>query len=244
LERAVSSDYDNFYHYIDILSAQAGSRDSWYYLGMDLFGAGMPEDESVFTYYFELDPDQDGRGEILLTVQGLDLFATEWTVAGVRAYRDMNDDVGGETAVRPDDGPGNGYETLIFDEGLGADPDLVWVRRDPDHAQRIEFAFKDSVLEGETSFMWWGGAVLGAFNPAAFDFVDSQDSATFFAADTTCGWVWGHESGMNLRRCYIAPDPTASPGAAAEVGCVQPPRPSADPCWIWIEEDCEWVCFN
>jgi hypothetical protein len=114
----------------------------------------------------------------------------------------------------------------------------VWVRRDPVHAQRIEFAFKESLLEEQESFMWWGGAVLGAFDPGAFDFVDSRESETLFGIDTTCGWAFGQDLGFNDRRCFVAPEPT-------EAGeCVQPPRPDPDPCWIWFEDECEWVCIN
>ncbi|MCB2209819.1 hypothetical protein KQH62_02890 [bacterium] len=238
LERAVSADLTTMYHYVDILAAQVGMRDGWYYLGLDVFGAGLPEDGETLTYYFELDPNQDGRGDILLTVQKLDLFTTQWTVGGVRAYRDLNDDVGGETAVRPDDGPGNGYETVIFDEGYGSDPDLVWARRDPVRTQRIEFAFKESVLAGEESFMWWGGAVLGPFDPRSFDFGDTKDSETLFKIDTTCGWAFGVDLAYNARRCFIAPEPTEV------IDCVQPPPPNDDPCWIWNEGECAWVCFN
>jgi hypothetical protein len=241
LERAVSADMGTFYHYLDILSAQTGTDGDWYYASLDLFDAGMPADGVTLTYFFELDLNQDGRGDILLAVENLDLRGTAWTVDGVRAWRDLNGDVGGATAIGPDSQGGDGYETLIFDQGLGDDPDLAWARRDPDRYQRIEFAFKPALLVGNGSFMWWGGAMRGDFDPAAFDLVDANTEKTLYEIDTTCGWIFGHEKAYNARKCFVAPDPTPKP---KEDVCVKPPPPSSDPCYIWFPEKCQWECFN
>lgn len=249
LERPVSTDQTEFYHYLDILNAKAGQSGDWLYFRIDLFGAGFPDDDIPFTYYFELDTNQDGRGEYLIAVTNLDLYTTEWSVAGVQVYQDRNGDVGGRTAIRPD-GSSNtdGYDTLIFDAGLGDDPDLAWARHDPSHANQIEFALKKSLVGSQVNLMWWAGAMMGTFNAQDFDLVDSASEDTLFAIDTTCGWFLGRETTYNIRKCYIAPEPTAgpaNPSAPAEDVCVQPPNPNPnDGCWIWIEEDCEWVCFN
>jgi hypothetical protein len=241
-ERAVSADMGTFYHYLDILSAQIGKEGDWYYASLDLFGAGVPADGVPLTYFFELDLNQDGRGDVLLAVENLDLYATEWTVSGMRAWRDLNGDVGGETPIRPDSQGGDGYETLVFDQGLGDDPDLAWARRDPNHYQRIEFAFKPALLSGNGSFMWWGGAMRGNFDPAVFDLVDANTEKMLYEIDTTCGWIFGHEKAYNVRKCYIAPNPTPKP---KEDICIKPPHP--DPqnnCWIWFPDKCKWDCWN
>jgi hypothetical protein len=242
LERAVSADMGTYYHYLDILSAQMGRGGDWYYASLDLFGAGVPADGVSLTYFFELDFNQDGRGDVLLAVENIDLYGTEWTVSGVRAWRDLNEDVGGATPIRPDSQGGDGYETLIFDQGLGDDPDLAWVRRDPNRSQRIEFAFKPALLADNGSFMWWGGAMRGNFDPAAFDLVDANMETMLYEIDTTCGWVFGHEKAYNVRKCFIAPDPTPKP---KDDICVKPPHP--DPqnnCWIWFPDKCQWECWN
>lgn len=248
LERPVSSDLSEFYHYLDILNAKAGQSDEWLFFMIDLFGAGFPEDGTPFTYYMELDTDQDGRGDYLIAVTDLDLYTTDWSVTGVRVFEDQNKDVGGGTAIRPDSSSsGDGYDTVLFDQGLGDDPDLAWARHNPDHYSQIEFAVKKSLVGGRTNLMWWAGAMLDAFDAQSFDLVDSSSADTLYPIDTTCGWILGQETSYNIRKCYIAPEPTAGPTRSnqpVEDVCIQPPKPSSDPCWIWMEEDCEWVCFN
>ncbi|MDX9990812.1 MAG: hypothetical protein RBS68_02075 [Anaerolineales bacterium] len=246
LERAVSADMSSFYHYIDILSARVGKSGDWFYASFDLFGAGMAEEGVPLTYFFELDLDQNGRGDILLAVQDLDLYISEWSVTGVRAWRDLNGDVGGPTAVRPDGQSGDGYETLVFDQGLGDDPDLAWVRHNPDNYQRIEFAFKPALLDRKESFMLWAGAMRGRFDPQAFDLVDSQSETALYEVDTTCGWVFGHEKGYNLKKCFVAPDPTKAPQEESGPAiCIKPPHPNPqDGGWVWNEAKCKWELWN
>ena len=260
LERAVSADLSQFYAYLDILSAQAGISNGWLYFNIDLFEKGAPDDGVPLTYYVEIDLDQNGRGDILLSVTDLSPERSNWTVTGVKALQDLTGDVGGITAVRADQSSnGDGYETLIFDEGNGDDPDLAWARWNPDKVNQIEFAIKVNLLNNDLNFMWWVGAMRGSFNPQAFDLVDSQDSADFFEIDTTCGLIYGREEAYNLKKCYVAPvptptvqvqhaqpDPTQQPTPEpTEEVCVQPPHPNPqDNCWIWMPDQCEWVCFN
>jgi hypothetical protein len=241
LERPVSADMGLFYPYIDILTAQVGKSGDWYYASIDVFGARIADDGVPVTYFFELDINQDGRGDLLLAVTNLS--DANWTVNGVRAWRDLNNDVGGTTAVRADSQPGDGYETLIFDQGQGDDSDLVWARHNPNRLEQIEFAFKPDILDGAISFMWWAGAMRGNFYPGDFDLVDSQNEALRYEIDTTCGWVFGHEKGYNLKKCYIPPNPTAKPkeSVAEPKVCIQPPQPDPQ-CWLWDEEECTWKC--
>jgi len=214
LERPYSEAMDVFYPYLDILSAQVGKDQSWYYASFDLFAAGTPDDGASFTYFFEIDLNQDGRGDILLAVTDLQLFPAEWTVAGVRVWADTNNDVGGPTAVLPDPDaePGDGYETLLFDQGIGDDPDLAWARHNPNSNQRIEFAFKPALLNGSPSFMWWAGAMRKDFSSESFDLVDIFLEKDLFEVDTTCGWFFAYEKPYNPKKCYIAPPaPTLRP---------------------------------
>lgn len=249
LERPVSADLTAFYHYLDILDAKAGAGSDWLFFQIDLFGAGTPEDDAQVVYYIELDKNQDGQGDFLIAVTNQDLYNTEWSVAGVQVFEDQNEDVGGATLIRPDaTSDGDGYDALLFDAGAGDDPDLAWARRDPGHVNQVEFAVKSSLLGGSRSFMWWAGAIQGDFSPQAFDLVDSFTSDELYPIDTTCGWIMGQEMTYNIRKCYIAPEPTARPSTSsqpAEEVCVQPPHPDPENnCWIWFEDQCEWVCFN
>ncbi|TFG49394.1 MAG: hypothetical protein E4H33_02355 [Anaerolineales bacterium] len=72
----------------------------------------------------------------------------------------------------------NGYETVIFDSGVGADPDLAWVRRDPEGTSQVQIAYKDSFL-GEDGFLWGAWADEGLMDPGLFDY---NDQVTFTVA--------------------------------------------------------------
>ncbi len=242
LERPVSQDLTQYYHYIDLLSSMAGTDKTWYYTGLDLFGAGIPDDSAPYTYFFEIDTNQDGRGDFLLSVQNLDLYNVDWSVAGVQVWQDVNGDVGGQTPVRDDPQGGDGYETLIFDQGQGNDPDLAWARRSPDNYARIEFAFKPSLLGDNNSFMWWAGAMRGNFSPQAFDLVDSASGDSLYQVDTTCGWIFGRERGYTFKKCYVAKSTEAPKESNA---CIQPPHPNPqDNGWVWNDALCKWELIN
>ena len=246
LERPYSANLDVFYPYIDILTAQVGKDPNWIYASLDLFASGTPDDGAAFTYFFEIDLDQNGRGDILLAVTDLQLFPAVWSVTGVRVWQDTNGDVGGPTAVGPDTQSGNGYETLIFDQGIGDDPDLAWARHNPNSSQRIEFAFKPALLNGSPSFMWWAGAMRQDFSSESFDLVDTFLEKDLFEVDTTCGWFFGYEKPYNPKKCYIAPPaPTPTP---MPQGCVtrtdQWCNDNADPNgggfpWTWNAAICK-----
>ena len=53
----------------------------------------------------------------------------QWSTEGVQVFADCNHDTGGLSAELSD-APfdGDGYETKIFDSGIGDDPDLAWIR--------------------------------------------------------------------------------------------------------------------
>ncbi|MEE4194336.1 MAG: hypothetical protein V2J07_03970 [Anaerolineae bacterium] len=246
LERPISQDLLTFYPYLDILNAMAGYDPDWYFVSFNLFDGSNPVDGTPFYYFVELDKNFDGRGDYLVVVENLVFNETEWSVDRLQVWEDTNKDVGSFNAVFADaQNAGDGYDLLIFDQGVGDDPDLAWVRRNPTQPSQIEFAIKRTLFADKQSFIWWVGTLQGVLNPSAFDLVDSQSEGEFFAVDTTCGWPLGRNGTGYPKQCYV-PLPTAVPTnqPAPKFVCVRPPRPNPDPCWIWMEEDCEWVCFN
>lgn len=67
--------------------------------------------------------------------------------------------------------PGNGYDTVIFDGGLGDDPDLAFIRINAGKLATVQFAFKIS-LAGENRFMYSVLADAGFKDITSLDYVD------------------------------------------------------------------------
>ena len=102
-------------------------------------------------------------------------IGTDWSTNGVKVYTDP---ITIPAAPHPKNRmltqrpthpiPADGYETVIFNQGQGDDPDLAWVRIDPDNPNIVDFAFKQS-LAG-SSFMWGVWADAGLKNPGMFNY--------------------------------------------------------------------------
>ena len=229
----MTEDKTTYLPYLDIEIAQLGLDIDWYYLRIKSYEASVPSDGSAFFYYLEFDLNFDGRGDQMIVVENLMMETTEWTVEGVSAWKDANDDVGGATATKSDpENPGDGYETLVFDEGAGDDADLIWARRTSSSSPWIEIAFKKALLEGDASFAWMAGALQGEFNPQAFDLVDTYTE--LFQVDNTCTLEYNSTTRGLRNGCrVIQPTPTlmpvpVQPGETPAPVCVKPPKPSPD----------------
>ncbi|MEJ2563055.1 MAG: hypothetical protein P8Z42_10220 [Anaerolineales bacterium] len=123
-ERPFDAQNMEYQPWIDIAPGAELSLDPpWVYVSIYLEGA--PPSDAQAVYAVELDLNVDGRGDWLITASTP--LSEEWSTKGVRAYIDSNGDVGGETPAQAEDPPyqGDGYETLLFDEGSGIDPDAV-----------------------------------------------------------------------------------------------------------------------
>jgi hypothetical protein len=240
LERPASADLQTFFPHLDIAMAQFGGDANWYYGKIMLFdGSQAPAN---LYYLLEIDSDLDARGDFLILVRDLPVDATAWTTNGVQVWQDTNDDVGGTSPAVPDQGAaGNGYDLLVFDGGIGADPDLAWVRRSPQTPNHVEFAFKLDLLAGAMQFGWWASAIQGTLDPATFDLVDAYAEPMAFELDNTCSWVYGGSLRGFPNQCVITPiEPTPVPG------CTPPPRPDPNQYghmeFNWTL--CRWVPIN
>ncbi len=121
-------------------------------------------------YAVEIDPNRDGRGEWLIRADGP--TSTDWTMEGVRAWNDANTDVGGTIALSTDTGNhGDGYETLVFDQGTGDLIDGAWARVTPEDPTSVQIAFKLSMIGNASKYAMgaWAGTNL---DPAQFDHND------------------------------------------------------------------------
>jgi hypothetical protein len=256
LERPVDAINGTYFPELDILSATMGTNQAWIFAKVTLYpdiAGKIPSDLAVG---LELDIDLDSRGEFLLLAMGLN--STEWTTERVQVWQDLTEDVGGVSPHKPDESAGNGYETLIFDGGLGTDPDLAWVRIDPTDGSSVEFAFKPSFLPANQKFAWWVWTSKSRLDPAAMEFVDSMQNNTAWYMDNTCGWIFNaNPSNILVNICpfsYPTATPTVTPTRApnrapsANNSCTEPNFPgycsTLGPGWIWYEPYCKCTLFN
>jgi hypothetical protein len=166
---------DTYFPYLDIVNIQGFKDNSWGYLTITVQGTDkggkLPGE-----YAAELDVNKNGRGDWLVLASNPS--STSWTTQGVQAWKDTDGDIGGTIAMVADNKPagGNGYETLVFDQGQGSLPDGAWVRIAPDDPKTVQIAFKLSMIESPSSFAMgaWAGTTI---DPSLFDYNDHMTHA-------------------------------------------------------------------
>jgi hypothetical protein len=168
IERPVSADTKSYLPYLDIGQTHFGGNTNWLYARADIYDSIPTIGTGDVYYFFKLDLNYDGRNGnlILISVKNLPLDAGNWTVTGVQAWSDIN-----------------GTLSTVFDQGVGAGPDLVWARRSP---KAIELAFKPSILNGPTRFAWGAWAYQGALTPP--DISISTIVPNVYQIENTCTW--------------------------------------------------------
>jgi len=196
---------DVYFPQVDIQKASMANGSPWIYGSISVKGPDPTSGQLDASYAFELDLNKDGRGDALIVannpVQG------DWTTDGVQVFVDPDHQVGGNAPIHAEIMPqGNGYEQKVFENGLGADPDLAWVRVAPEQPNTVWFAFKSSLISNAPKWMWGAWAQHGGLHPEFFDY---NDHFTAFQAgsplagdsnypikelaemDNTCRWVIG-----------------------------------------------------
>lgn len=223
---------------LDITTFQLSTDSTWYYVFVGLIG-NNPNDPANIDYGVEINKTLDGFGDVLVWAQPP--YSTQWTTTGVKVYTDPNHDTGGASAEKSDANattaapyPGDGYETVIFNQGQGNDPDLAWVRIDPKDSTIVEFAFK-TALAGK-SFMWGAWADAGLKDPSKFNYNDRFTFAqagspiagnsnypikAIYAVDNTCWAAYGFKpTGYEPHLCPLnAPPPVKVPKTPGAPAC-------------------------
>lgn len=161
---------DTYFPYMDIIHIEGFMDSTWGYAAITMEGVDKNGNLSA-EYAVELDLNRDGRGDWL--IRATDPGSTTWTTKNVQAWKDTNGDVGGVVPMIADSKPsgGDGYETLVFDQGKGSLTDGAWVRISPTDPKTVEIAFKLSMLGSSSSFAMggWAGANI---DPSMFDYND------------------------------------------------------------------------
>jgi hypothetical protein len=169
LERPYNTD-DVHIPYLDISEVTFYDADpTWFYVVVSMVGQ---DENNAFPakYGLEADVDLSGKGTWLILVDNPS--DPEWTTAGVQVWKDSNGDVGGVEEMSAENGAegGDGYETLVFDNGQGDDPDAAWVRLSQEDPNSFEIAFKKSLFGTKFLVSTWAGTTQ--LDPALFDIND------------------------------------------------------------------------
>jgi len=224
-ERPFTTEVMDYQPYLDITRGELRVIAPWMYV--TIFVVDPPPADAAATYAVEIDLDIDGGGDWLITA-ALPL-TTEWTTDGVRVYHDDNDDVGGPNHLRadPQPQPTDGYDELVFDQGVGDDPDAAWARMAPGNPDRIQIAFKHSIIALDTHLLWgvWADGLVN--QPGWFDYNDHftiQEAGSplsnsddyplqaFASADNTCRGAYDFVPTDPLPGlCALPPTPTPLP---------------------------------
>jgi hypothetical protein len=141
-----------------------------------------PEGNLPGQYALEIDNDIDGKGDLLVLVSNPS--STDWTTANVQVWEDTNNDVGGVEPVKKDNAdPGfiDGFETKVFDNGTGDDPDYAWARISPENPLIVQIAVKTALIDDDNKFLagTWAGTLL---DPSKYDFNDTMTAEQAGAA--------------------------------------------------------------
>ena len=131
---------------LDISRFSLSEDQDWNYVSIRIVGSD-PNNAMGIDFGAEIDLNADGFGEYIIWTQPP--YTTEWSTKTVQVYQDANHDTAGTSATQSDsDLDGNGYDTLVFDGSAAdnRDPDLAWVRLNPDLPGLIQIAVKKSLV--------------------------------------------------------------------------------------------------
>jgi hypothetical protein len=214
---------DRYYPDIDIQEASLSIGGGWVYVAIRVKGPDPEAMKMDAVYGAEIDLNQDGRGDLLVLAESPE---TAWSTDRVQVWQDSNVNVGGSAPMKADPPQkGDSYENLLFDSGRGVDADAAWAMVSDQAANTILLAFKFTLINNDSQFMWGVWADRGLKNPAWFDYHDqftaaeagsplpgvaNYPSKAIFAVDNSCRWVVGFNPVGNEPGICPVP-PTATP---------------------------------
>lgn len=223
-----SNKMDKYFPDLDILQGSLNRVEPWVYVWIRVQDT-QPGGALPGSYGAEFDLNSDGRGDVFVFAKNP---TAQWSVEGVQVWQDTNKDVGGGIPVDADGkNTGDGYDMVLFNSGVGADPDAAWARISPVDPRTVQIAFKYVLINNDPTFMW-GAWAKTEFDPAMFDYNDHYTLTeagspltyqvpyyplkAFAEVDNTCRWALGYKpSGSEPGVCPVpaTPTPTASPGS-------------------------------
>jgi len=227
-ERPFTED-DMIYHpELDLVKLQLSEGNDFYYFTHEMSGPGKEGFSSGY-YGVEFDTDYDGRGDYLLWAKGT--ASKDWVIDDVMLFEDVNGNVGGSSPVVPDTNEGDGYERMLFGPDALDDPDVAWVRTDPNDSNSIQLAVKKSYID-KNRWYWRAWADAGIADASIFDYNDQYTEEQAGSPNKNGGFYPVGALNLMDSTCWIAYNLT--PTGTEVGGCVQaqptqPPPPPDTP---------------
>jgi hypothetical protein len=235
---------------LDIVTFNLKQDEIWNYVSIELVGLD-PNNSIGIQYGVELDLNRDGFGDYIIVARPP--YTPQWDCTTVKVYQDANHNTGGLSGSKSDSPlPGDGYENLIFDGGLGSDPDLAWVRINAGRRATVQFAFKRTLSSEQ--FMYGVLADSGFKDVGMLDYVDRftrveagspvRDNEDYplkqlFSIDNTCREAYGfNATGYEPQLCPHD-EPTPQPHSTPEA--CQPPPYCTGVHYLWDPVAC--ICY-
>lgn len=221
-ERPFTANDMVYYPDLDIQKSTLHQTSDWIYVIISLKEPSL-ENEMRGFYGLEFDLDLDGRGDVLIMAGQP---GSVWGTDQVKVWQDTNNDVGNRTPITADNPKtGDGYDKLIFDQGVGSDVDLAWARRSPNDTAAVQIAFKPSVINNDAGYLWGAWTDFGVMDPSSFDYNDRftlteagsplKESSQYYPlkdlalVDNTCRWSVGFSpTGSEPGVCPVPATPT------------------------------------
>lgn len=151
---------------IDITFATIASDDLFHYFSIIMESAASSSINSAGEYGVEFDRSLTGRGDLLVVVNQP---APEWSAAGVKAFVDKNQDVGGSKPMDAESGfQGDGYESELEFEG----DKVAYARLLPGENLVVQLAISRALLGNPEKFLWGAWASRGMLQPGKMDYND------------------------------------------------------------------------
>ncbi|MFU8826081.1 MAG: hypothetical protein ACNA70_01170, partial [Brevefilum sp.] len=204
---------------VDINKTEISEDNTFYYVTIYPNGT-HPEGGLQAAYGVEIDEDLDGRGDLLVIADRPS--SAQWDIAGLSVWRDSNNDVGGQSILRPNDNyQGDSYDQELFSITMLTDPDAAWARVSQGSPVSVTIAFKKSLVNRST-FVWGVWAADALLDPSLFDHHDhftQAEAGSPYAShstyplkalnliDNTCRETYKFEATEPIRGLCHTPEP-------------------------------------
>jgi hypothetical protein len=249
-ERPFTSEEMIYQPELDIYTVDFASDENFFYFTIHLNGLKVERRGFSDMYAIEFDRTKTGRGDLIVFTGKLQL---NWSIKNVRAFADINVDVGGPTPIIADEGfVGTGYDQPV---ALGGDK-VAFSRISPEDENAVEIAVSKALLDDPEEFLWGAWVDDGIRKLVLFDYNDSMglseagspfiDDADYpikdlYSLDNTCRLPYGFEQlGSSVPGMCITTAAAAEPEKEAP-GCT---LVCTDWCAVGDRFTCcgEWIC--